>query len=648
MTELLEPKMKKLFPLAALLMSTNLFAAVERQAIIVPAYNYPEKNDSYWNAITAIGSTAIPYVIVNPADGSGNRVDKNYVAQINKNNAAGIRNIGYIYTNYQTRPIAEVYSEVDKYMTLYGESNISGFFFDEIAVKTPEQVSYMANLYNYVKSRWTDKIVMGNPGREITDAIAPYADIFVTAEMDSAKYFNRYKGSNAAFEKNADNAKHIMHIIHSADPAQYAEIIKLSRGYNAGWLYVTDDVQNNPYDQLPTNFAALAAAIANAATSTTTPSNNNAMGTTNGNTPGASSSTNNGPADSALNSGTANNSNTQSQYNANSPINLNNTDNSTSFSATVSGKTNSTNNTAKSNNNIHQAVEKPVAYIPRSKVDLDLTKNARAVMYQNVENPEDHNVLFNIAYMGGIDSEYEDNSGNIHYGSTTHGIILTIVSKINRLLLGGGVGYQQTDVEYQKQFAGIEEDFRTYQLLLSGKYEINDNVDITTVLTYSNGRHKFKTATILSDLNNAKYTSKIWDWNARLGYKFLFSNGYIKPYIGAGVTNIHEGNIDKIEAGKTSSTTPNAAIGVYGQFNLNAVELFGNIEYERRLNKKSTHGKRHYTSSYDIAKLKYRRSAVNAGIGVGYRITDAAKLNLGYELRDSENNQMKVGFEYKF
>lgn len=641
--------MKKLLPLTALLMSANLFSAVERQSIIVPAYNYPEKNDAYWNAITAIGSATIPYVIVNPGDGSGNRVDANYVAQISKNNAAGIRNVGYIYTNYQTRPITEVYAEVDNYMKFYGESNISGFFFDEIAVNTPEQVSYMADLYNYVKHRWADKIVMGNPGREITDAIAPYADIFVTAEMDSAKYFNRYKGSKAAFENNADNAKHIMHIIHSADPAQYAEIIKLSRGYNAGWLYVTDDVMNNPYDQLPTNFIALAAAIANAAASATEPSNNNTAGTTNGNTPGASNATNNGTGKQTENAGTANNNNTQGQDNANAPlINTNNTNNSASISANVSGQTNSTSNTAKPNNNVSKAVEKPTVYIPRSKVDLDLTKNARAVMYQNFENPEDHAVLFNIAYMGGIDSQYEDNGGNVHYDSTTHGIILSIVGKISRLVLGGGVGYQQANVEYQKQFAGIEEDIRTYQLLLSGKYEINDNIDLTSVLTYSNGRHQFKTTSVLNELNNAKYTSKIWDWNTRLGYKFLFSKGYIKPYIGIGVTDIHEGNIDKIGAGKASASIPNAAIGVYGQLNLNALELFGRIEYEKRLNKKSTHGKRRYTSSYDIAELKYRRSAVNAGVGVGYRITDNAKLNVGYELRESENNQVKLGFEYKF
>ncbi len=483
--------------------------------------------------------------------------------------------------------------------------------------------------------------VMGNPGREITVAIAPYADIFVTAEMDSTKYSNRYNGSKAAFENNAANAKHIMHIIHSADPAQYAEIIKLSRGYNAGWLYITDDVMSNPYDQLPTNFTALATAIAKTATNTA--NSNNASGATGKDVSGSTDSQNNGAGNQGTNSAGTNNGN--SQHHTALPV----SDNSATVSASVSTNTVSGDNSAQTNKmTSHEIADKSVGYIPRSKVDLDLTKNARALMYQNFENPEDHNVLFNVAYLGSIDSRYEDDSGHLNYDSTAQGIILSVVTKINQILLGGGMSYQQANVEYQKQFAGIEEKIRAYQLLFSGKYLINDNVDITSVLTYSNSRHKFKTIAASNELNNAKYHSKIWDWNTRLGYKLLFSKGYIKPYVGVGVTNIREGNIDKIGAGKTSSNLPNASVGIYGQLGFNAFELFGNIEYEKRLDKKSSHRTRSYTSSYDIAEMKYRTSTVNAGVGIGYRITDAAKLNMGYEVRETKNNLVRVGFEYKF
>ena len=47
---------------------------------------------------------------------------------------AGIKNIAYIRTNYQKRPLTEVLADVDKYYELYGKDNLSGFFFDEVGV----------------------------------------------------------------------------------------------------------------------------------------------------------------------------------------------------------------------------------------------------------------------------------------------------------------------------------------------------------------------------------------------------------------------------------------------------------------------------------------------------------------------------------
>ena len=56
------------------------------------------------------------------------------------------------------------------------------------------------------------------------------------------------------FEKNEVNVKHIWHIVNSANPKEYARIIRLSRERNAGWLMITDDVMPNPYDREPSRF----------------------------------------------------------------------------------------------------------------------------------------------------------------------------------------------------------------------------------------------------------------------------------------------------------------------------------------------------------------------------------------------------------
>lgn len=52
-----------------------------------------------------------------------------------------------------------------------------------------------------------------------------------------------------------------MHAVYGASTKQYNEIIKLSRQRNAGWLFVTTDVQDNPYDELPQNLTELSRSI---------------------------------------------------------------------------------------------------------------------------------------------------------------------------------------------------------------------------------------------------------------------------------------------------------------------------------------------------------------------------------------------------
>ena len=60
---------------------------------------------------------------------------------------AGIKNIAYIRTNYQKRPLAEVLADVDKYYKLYGKDNLSGFLFDEVGVYDAKHQAYMNSVY---------------------------------------------------------------------------------------------------------------------------------------------------------------------------------------------------------------------------------------------------------------------------------------------------------------------------------------------------------------------------------------------------------------------------------------------------------------------------------------------------------------------
>ena len=102
------------------------------------SFSEPEKINEKDSTKT---ETTVPYVIINPENGPSDKAEYEYIVQIRKNKEMGIKNLGYITTNEYTKSIKKIYSEIDKYIQLYGSDNISGIFFDEISSgKNPLEV----------------------------------------------------------------------------------------------------------------------------------------------------------------------------------------------------------------------------------------------------------------------------------------------------------------------------------------------------------------------------------------------------------------------------------------------------------------------------------------------------------------------------
>ena len=221
-------------------------------------------------------AATIPYVIINPADGPSDKADYNYIVQIKKNKELGIKNLGYVTTNEYTKSIKQVCSEIDKYIQFYGYDNISGIFFDEISSgKNPLEIDYMAQLYSYVKTKIPDSIVVANPGGAVTDEMSKYSDLWLTSELSADNYINHWTPRTYNFENNPENANRIVHIIHSATPDQYETLLKLSKERNAGFLMITTDIPNLPYEDLPQNFENLILSINNSTPHVLSNINNN-------------------------------------------------------------------------------------------------------------------------------------------------------------------------------------------------------------------------------------------------------------------------------------------------------------------------------------------------------------------------------------
>src|SRR5829696_6590684 len=97
---------------------------------LVPAYFYPSgAGNTFWEALNAAAPRVPLTAILNPNSGPGSSSDSNYRRVTTALRNAGGRAIGYVHTSYTARPIGDVKTEVDQYLSFY---SVDGFFVDEM------------------------------------------------------------------------------------------------------------------------------------------------------------------------------------------------------------------------------------------------------------------------------------------------------------------------------------------------------------------------------------------------------------------------------------------------------------------------------------------------------------------------------------
>ena len=572
---------------------------LNNQRVMMPAFRWTGNsgvNAEFWNGITNIGGALVPYVAFGsyekrPGGDSHSqylvRRDED-LAQMQRNKAAGIKNLAYTYTGTtgpigpdgrptaigSSRNLSLVYADIDNFVNFYGRENIAGYFIDEVNTENnPVTIAYMKSIYNYIKTKYPGMLVLANNGWGVRDAIAPYADVWMLQEVSADEYINHYRPRTSEFEKDPANSSKILHVIYNARPDQYDEIIRLSRERNAANLFITSDTNAYPsgYDDLPTYFEALMLAINNL-----TPKNGSL------------------------------------------------------FSQVARG-----------GNRI--GIE-----MPRSKVDLDLTKLARNSAYKNLTDTDGQEFNVNVSAIGNYGGDYKDRSGGVKYDHKSDGILLGASKRVDDLTLGVIFGYQKSDAWYEGKFDGVKENIKSYELGLAGRYDFNENVDLAVNLTYSTNDHKFETNNGFGAIHGAKYKSQIWDFSTKAGYKFLFENGYIKPYLGLGAIRVNEDAISRLKFSSASKTAPNGTAGIYAIKAFGDLQIFANAEYEHRFSSDSYHASRKYSDRYDIEGLDYSSGVFNGAIGLKYKILQSVGLSASYELSESKNSLARAAFDVEF
>lgn len=156
--------------------------APDTASLLVPLYVHPAVDPAVWRAVQ--GAAARVYgVVVNLADGPGERPDGVYAQAAARLRAAGVRLFGYVDSDYAARPVREVRRDLLRHRDWYGTE---GVFFDRVT-SGRAQLPYYRRLSRVARACGARTVVL-NPGVHPDPGYARAADLLVTFEGSWADY----------------------------------------------------------------------------------------------------------------------------------------------------------------------------------------------------------------------------------------------------------------------------------------------------------------------------------------------------------------------------------------------------------------------------------------------------------------------------
>lgn len=227
--------------------------------LLIPLYIYPSwwDTDSYqWDDIADAADRADITVIINPNNGpDGGEPNSDYSVGLDDLRDAGVTILGYVYTSYGQRDSEDVQTDIDLYDAYY---DIDGIFFDETA-NDEDNLSYYQELYSYVTEQTALETVVINPG---TSTIESYlngdtvaADTAVTAENTYDAWLDWPDQASWTSEMDSEAFSVMVYDCPDEDSMEAAIDLAVSRNY--GYIYITDDNGDNPWDSLPSYWSEL-------------------------------------------------------------------------------------------------------------------------------------------------------------------------------------------------------------------------------------------------------------------------------------------------------------------------------------------------------------------------------------------------------
>jgi len=210
-------------------------------SLAVPAYFHPVVAPDAWERLVEF-ARVMRFVIVNVHNGPGDTVDPPYVPVIAALQAAGIRTIGYIDTDYGSRDPALIGREARTYRERYG---VDGVFMDQVGSDL-DKLDHYAQCVVAAKTAGTPFVVL-NPGAEPHPGYVDLANVTVTFEGA----WDTYQELAVPDWMRKYPAKRFCHLVHSVPGPFFSEALHLAAERHVGSVFVSDGSGANPWDRFP-------------------------------------------------------------------------------------------------------------------------------------------------------------------------------------------------------------------------------------------------------------------------------------------------------------------------------------------------------------------------------------------------------------
>jgi len=211
----------------------------------VPAYFSPPS--PAWQRLIA-GAPVVGMIIFNPNSGPGTATDPNYTTALAQAQAAGITTLGYVATSYGARPETDVIADINRYYDLYTPS---GIYFAEGPMDA--DCATMEAMYHRMSDavRARDARAFLAVGTRYCPTYIYFFDLMV----QFARNWNEYQTAYAPPSwMPANSPQRFCHFVNSVPDADAGAALSRVIANGAGWVFVTDQTDPNPWGVLPSYF----------------------------------------------------------------------------------------------------------------------------------------------------------------------------------------------------------------------------------------------------------------------------------------------------------------------------------------------------------------------------------------------------------